>query len=785
MLKPRAKIRVPRRGMIGSAAGEETFDAIWSKLAAALREIHTHNASKLSFEELYRAAYKLVLKKQGEQLHDNVCALEATYLTDVALKTLQDSVSPVLLTSDGQDRALTTDNKRRPIYTSGLNVFRDKILRKPCKPDHEATISQILLQTVLFLIHMERQGHPVDRLSLHHVITMLWRLCDTDDEVDAMRLYLTLFEPQFLEESRDFYTDEGTALLQAADAVSFCRNAHKRLDEERRRCEIALLPTTTPKVQKIIDEHLIAPHMPSVITLEGSGVKHMLDNERLDDLHGLYQLVARIDDQKRDLRKALSERVLEQGNQINAAAQAAAKPMPRRQGEAQGGSGGKTPSEKGPNLNAQTVAAIDWVNEILRLKAKYDDVWKRAFDEDHAVQTTLTDSFRDFINMNERAPEYVSLFLDENLKKGIKGKTEEEVEELLDRGITLLRFVTDRDVFEQYYKKHLSRRLLLRRSISSDAEKLIISKMKVEVGTQFTSKLEAMFTDMVTSADITAAYKEYVADGRGLTATGDKPIELDINVLTSTRWPIEMIGRQDSEESPIKYPDAIEQVRASFEQFYHSRHSGRKLSWQLSMGTADIRAVFPRPNGKLARHELNVSTYAAFILLLFNDVPASQALTLEEIQARTGIPDSELKRNLQSLAVAPKTRVLRKEPMSKDIHPGDRFYYNDRFQSQFTKIKIGVVSQAANRVESQKQRSETEAKTGAERKITIEAAIVRIMKQRKQLMHTQLMTEVIQQLSSRFVPDVAMLKGRIEDLIEREYIERVPDSEHPAYAYVA
>lgn len=30
-------------------------------------------------------------------------------------------------------------------------------------------------------------------------------------------------------------------------------------------------------------------------------------------------------------------------------------------------------------------------------------------------------AFEDFINLNEKAPEYISLFIDENLKKGLKG----------------------------------------------------------------------------------------------------------------------------------------------------------------------------------------------------------------------------------------------------------------------------------------------------------------------------------------------------------------------------
>jgi cullin 3 len=58
-------------------------------------------------------------------------------------------------------------------------------------------------------------------------------------------------------------------------------------------------------------------------------------------------------------------------------------------------------------------------------------------------------------------------------------------------------------------------------------------------------------------------------------------------------------------------------------------------------------------------------------------------------------------------------------------------------------------------------------------------------RQRKNLAHSQLLTEVISQLASRFSPDVNMIKKRIESLIDREYLERIPGSNPPSYRYLA
>ena len=57
------------------------FEATWDILATALNEIHRKRASVLSFEELYRAAYKLVLKKRGDELYTRVKTLEEQWLS--------------------------------------------------------------------------------------------------------------------------------------------------------------------------------------------------------------------------------------------------------------------------------------------------------------------------------------------------------------------------------------------------------------------------------------------------------------------------------------------------------------------------------------------------------------------------------------------------------------------------------------------------------------------------------------------------------------------------------
>ncbi|KAB8345989.1 hypothetical protein FH972_023041 [Carpinus fangiana] len=804
----KTKIRPPRKGLTSSSADVD-FEETWANVASCLQQMHTKNASHLSFEVIYRWAYKIVLKKMGGTFYDRFQAFERKWLDETVRPNLETLLSPAFTSTthstevpatvnerriagetflrgltdafaDHQqvmnmttdvfmylDRVFCSDEHRASIYTTAMLLFRDCILRTRTHGGGQ-TLSKVLTHVILDNIAMERDGDVVNKTLIKSAVFMLEGLFESAQEQEDERLYLTAFEQDFLDSSRAFYQAEASRLLREADCATYCQQVRDRLHEEHNRCRSTLSETTQPRITAIVEEELIRSKIHDIILME-SGVKHMVDNGKFSDLRLLYELNARIDPKKMELTEAIQRRVQELGAQINQQATEAAQERPAPSAKPQ--ADGKTKSAPDRTINQQTVAAIQWVEGVLGLKDTYDTLWRDSFHSDPIIQPALTRSFSDFINMFPRSSEHISLFIDENMKKGLKDKTEQEADAVLEKAIVLLRYIQDKDMFERYYKKHLCKRLLMHKSVSPDVERQMIQRMKIELGNSFTSKLEQMFKDMDLSTGLTEGYR-----GRTKNA-GDKRAELGISVLTSMVWPLEtMQSGQDETEAKINciYPPSIERIKKGFESFYAEKHSGRKLTWLPNMGTADLRVVFPKVPGKEGtalgkerRHEVNAPTYAMIVLLLFNDVPHGEYLTFNQIQSRTNIPSEALKRNLLSIAVAQKTRILLKEPMSREVNPTDTFTFNTSFQSPFLRIKVGLIA-SGNKVEGEKERRETERKNNDSRGFVIEAAIVRIMKQRKELSHQQLVTETLTQLSSQFRPDVTMIKKRIESLIERE-----------------
>ena len=365
-----------------------------------------------------------------------------------------------------------------PVYEKGLLLFRDCVVRAP---GIQGRFKQLMLDNV----RRERESELIDPVLLRNSCLMLVEI-----NIHNLDIYHREFETDLLVQTRQFYAKESQAFIAANTVPDYLRKIEARLLEEEARADKYFHASTKPKLRSILQEELLVKYAARLVADAASGAAHMLSNGMLDDVGRMYSLFCREPTCLDGLRDALSTLVKSTGSAIV--------------------------SDK-ENLRVPRV----FVEKVLECRAHFMRFVEHAFRQDRHFARALRDALEHFINLDTRAAQFLSLYTDDLLRKQAHSavRSDLELDDKLNQVLSIFRYLQDKDIFEDYYKQHLSTRLIENTSSSADTEKLMIAKLKSECGHQFTSRLEGMFRDMDLSKQIMRTWKEGDAQAQVRTQT--------------------------------------------------------------------------------------------------------------------------------------------------------------------------------------------------------------------------------------------------------------------------
>ncbi|KAL3832004.1 hypothetical protein ACJMK2_023688 [Sinanodonta woodiana] len=584
-----------------------------------------------------------------------------------------------------------------------------------------------LLSIILQEIRNDRLGGTVNQTVLHGVINSFVDVEEYKKKF-PLQLYEEMFETKFLQETGDYYRQEAAKLKDECSCSEYMEKVIMKLDNENFRSRKFLNPSSYNKVTYECQQRMVADHLQF---LHGE-CREMVQSEKRKDLSNMFKLL-------KPIHGGLGVLIEEVEGHIRAVGLEAVKNL------------------KGDNVPAQ------FVENMLEVHGKYTEMIKSVFQNDQQFVGALDKACAAVINYRPhpkqqcRSPELLARYCDNLLKKSSKGSSEAEMDDKLSSCITVFKYLDDKDVFQRHYSRSLAKRLIHGQSASMDAEEVMINKLKQACGYEFTNKLHRMFQDVTVSSGLSESFNVHLKEGG--TELG---LNFTIMVLQAGAWPI-----GQSTLPTFAIPQELERSVSLFEAFYNKKYTGRKLTWMHNFCNAELRLNYlKRP------YAVTMGSFQMAVLLLFNN---EEKYTVNVLVKDTKLPAKELKKQAQSLVDA---KLLLCAPEG-ELQDNSELTINMSYTNKRLKFKINAVIQK----DTQQEMEHTRSAVDEDRKMYLQAAIVRTMKARKILKHNLLIQEVISQARSRFFPNVSMIKKCIEALIDKQYLERTQNSDE--YSYVA
>lgn len=262
----------------------------------------------------------------------------------------------------------------------------------------------------------------------------------------SLSKYQDDFEPQVLSATKKFFVAELAEKIQGSDVATFLQYVQTRLREENDRCSSYLLEvcfhlvflscfeplvqSTRRPLMQCVESVLLGPLvLDRIIEM---GFDQLMDESRIEQLRLMFGLFARVSALP-TLELAFNTYLKRVGGEI------------------------VTDKERDKSM----------IQDLLDLKLRAGHIIANAFQDSDVFHDSDKRAFEHVINVRPNRPSELLAKHVDGLFKSSK-LSDDQMEEVLDRILVLLRYVNGKDVFEAFYKKDLAKRLLLSRSLSPE-----------------------------------------------------------------------------------------------------------------------------------------------------------------------------------------------------------------------------------------------------------------------------------------------------------------------------
>ncbi|CAL9737853.1 cullin-3 [Monosporozyma servazzii] len=749
----------------------KSFDDSWHVVHKALEKIFSDNTSEVSFERLYRVIYDMVFLGESEKFYKQMTA----YLSNKLSSLSDDAFGMVEISTDDDssarfihdftefwiahnthfkligdlmlyfDKVYSVPKRKFQVIDLCYSIFANTVLVPLKKSILDAFINTFnkmrneLIDSEDHNPVLEKYASTIDELK--SLITMMELILVDDGKVSFFK---ENFELHFIDRAKTFYSTsihwDSLSPLEVFYTIELLLPAERDISAK------CFSDDTCSKLLHTIEDVLING---KAIAIIDSLVEIAMSKQDSDLLENIMHLSVNNSEYTSCAYDAIKLYVF---NDL------------------------QTTIHINESLKRRSLMGVQWVSELVGRKEYYETFLDIQYpNERDASSIIIEESFVKFLEVNlKQSIEFLCYYMDSRLKMTPSDLTTfETIRKELMPILKLSKSLSEIDQFMETYRLMLSKRLLHQR-YTYEWEAGVLNTLSHEVGSYLTVNIETMLKDVNISGDLARSMKAMT--GKNITDSTLSHFDFHPSVLTMTAWPFESMNQQ--EEAQTKLPNVMQKQLDEFESIYKKRYSQRILKWCHSLGLVEVSYLFGDSENE-RKYNLVLPFHSAIVFILFvldNEENEDDKLvwTLDKIQRATGLPAIEVTRQLVSLAIAPRFRILKKTPAGPTIEPADTFSINEDFKSPTETVKVKTVNinpgSMINGGNALIQKS-----LEKDRFVVVNAAVARIMKQNKTLTEKELFEQCQTVLKARFALQNRTFQRSLHHLIDKEYLATDPD----------
>ena len=548
------------------------------------------------------------------------------------------------------------------------------------------------------------------------------------------------YNDYFKQETKKYIKNKSERDIKNNSAPEYVKCALKYINEEYERENTYINIKFHDDINNINYEYLIANNMNQIAEMD-TGIKYMFETRKKDELDEVYKLFTLFPESLKLIQKSFRVYIKERLTALYNDKELSKDPK-------------------------------KFIPTLISLKKEMDEFVVLCFENHPDFQDEENKEFS-LLMSKDFYPKQLANYTDFCMRSGFKGKSGDDIESTLNDIMSLFKNINSKLVFKIDSEKKMSDRLIKGSSLSINAEKAFISKLKQENGVTYVSKMNEMINDLEKNKTEIEGYKATLSKGV------PNGIKFNVQIISQSAWDISNSNMEKIELTPL-----LESCKQDFQEYYLKRHQQSKLIWCLSLSKLEIQFIF------LKNKNISISTLPQYLSLIY--LEKKEKLSLQKISELLGCNVQKVINDIRGLifnkTFNPKGQIDKGvilaniDPEKKEFKPETEISINKNFSVAHQKFNTFPLPQKKSAAEIQASEIEEAQITKRYQDNILQATLTRIMKSKigTTTSHVWLVNESAKQIDL-FKAQPQQIKENIEKLIEKNIIKRNGSN----YEYIA